>query len=179
MKKDAIQRLGAGVIGFFAILFVFCSDMNFSLSDEIMIQNVERANSYSFFQAKRIRQALYEAIYDSVYSLPISDSQFSPEDQKHLAENKAKMKQKIDAFNDATNIEGKKILLQNSKKIELDILRKVAQQSKLGVSCNIYEIAVILASIALIINSSLILTIFIFMGIVAMYFHILGFFGFA
>ena len=179
MKKDSLQKLGAGTIGVFAILFVFCSDIDTSLREEIMIQNVERANSYSFFQAKRIREALYEAIYDSVYSLPVSNSQFSPEYQKHLAENKAKMKQKIDAFYDATNPEGKKILLQNAKKLEISIIKKIEQESHLGMASNIYEIAVILASISLIINSSLILTISIFVGTVAIYFHSLGFFGFA
>ena len=179
MKKDSLQKLGAGAIGIFGILFVFCSDIDTSLRDEIMIQNVERANSYSFFQAKRIREALYEAIYDSAYSLPIPNSQFSPEDQKHLAENKAKMKQKIDAFYDATNPEGKEILLQNAKKLDISIIKKIEQESHLGMASKIYEIAVILASISLIINSSLILTISIFVGTVAIYFHSLGFFGLA
>lgn len=179
MKKDTIQKLGAGNIGFFAILFVFCSDIDSGLREEIMIHNVERANIYSFFQAKRIRQALYEAIYDSVYSFPISHSQFSPEDQKRLAENKAKMKQKIDAFNNTKNPEGKKLLLQNAKKLEISIIKKIEQESHLGMASNIYQIAVILASISLIINSPIILTISIFMGTVAMCFHGMGFFGFA
>ncbi len=46
------------------MLLVFCSDLDNAMKHQIIIENVKQSNAYSFFQAKRIRQVIREAILE-------------------------------------------------------------------------------------------------------------------
>jgi dsDNA-binding SOS-regulon protein len=176
LSKKTFERIGAAVIGVLAICLVYSNSIDSALNQEIILKNVERANAFSFFLAKRIRQAINQAIYTSLFDMPSQHGQRNEMEQKSYEEHKLKIKHLIESFNDKNNAEGRTKLLQKASQLEEEISRSIAQESDVGLAVNFYQVAIILASISLIIFSPTLLLMACMIGFIAIYFHILGVF---
>lgn len=112
------------------------------------------ANLYSFYQAKNVRQTQYKLAADQLEIQLVSDSKLSPAAREKIASTIAAYRKNIDRYESEPGTgEGKKELLAKAKQEEEMRDRYARKDPWFDYGAGLLQIAIVLASVAIVISS--------------------------
>ena len=185
-SDDRFRSRVALLIAFMAMLLAITSLGGGNAAEDIFNNNIHASDTWNFYQAKNIRQTAFRLAADELESeLAVGGASLS-------AEARASLEQKIKVYRDTvaryesepdkddpTNPikgEGKKELTARAKHFESERDRAQEQDPNFDFAEALFQIAIVLASVAILANSRMIVTIAIVAGALAAVLMINGYF---
>ena len=176
------------MIAFMAMLLAITSLGGGNAAEDIMNHNIHASDTWAFYQAKNIRQTSYRIAADMLESdLQMHAASVTPETQELL-------QRKIDQFkataaryesepdpqapNDPLRGEGKKELSARATDFAAQRDRAQLQDPNFDFSEALFQIAIVLASVAILATSRLIMKVSVGVGILATILMLNGYFLF-
>jgi hypothetical protein len=163
-------------VGVLATLLAVCTLGGGNATKDAMRANIDSANTWSFFQAKNIRRTAYGIAADDL-TLTMQATPQMPAEARSAFEAKVKSYQdSIARFtSDPKTNEGLDQLFERAKQIEHDRDRALQKDPYFDVSQAALQIAIVLASVALIAGTNMLLYFSFVLGIAGTLFMINGF----
>jgi hypothetical protein len=188
-ENEAEERFRSRVallIAFMAMLLAITSLGGGNAAEDIFNNNIHASDTWNFYQAKNIRQTAFRLAADELESeLTVSGASLSPEAR-------AALEQKIKVYRDTVaryesepdkedpsnpiKGEGKKELTARAKHFESQRDRAQEQDPNFDFAEALFQIAIVLASVAILANSRMIVTASIIAGAIATVLMINGYF---
>lgn len=175
--SENFRKRTAVLVGVMGMLMAIASLGGESAMKETINANIRASDTYSFYQARNIRQTSYQIAADSLDAL-IESSPSLPLDAR------ASLTKRIDDYratvkryeSDPERHEGKKELLAKAKTYEEE--RDVAQRKDINFDFSraLYEIAIVLGSVCIVAASRALLWFCGFLSLVATVLSVNGFF---
>ena len=188
-ENDAEERFRSRVallIAFMATLLAITSLGGGNAAEDIFNNNIQASDTWNFYQAKNIRQTAFRLAADELESeLTINGPALSPEARasveariKVYRDTAARYESEPDKDDPANPIkgEGKKELTARAKHFESERDRAQGQDPNFDFAEALYQIAIVLASVAILANSRMVVTVAIIAGAVATVLMINGYF---
>ena len=176
------------VVGVLAMLLTIASLGGDEAASQIVNNNILASDTYAFYQAKNIRQTDHRLAMDDLQAMLASHGAGLTDDARRAIERTlADYQATIDRLesepdpNDPTNPlkgEGKKELLGRARQHEADRDHAQRQGLNLDYSTSLYQIAIVLGSVAIVATSRPILWLALALGAVATLLMLNGFFLF-
>ncbi len=183
---DRFRSRVALLIAFMAMLLAITSLGGGNAAEDIFNNNIQASDTWNFYQAKNIRQTAFRLAADELESdLTAGGAALSPEARAAL---EAKVKQYRDTVaryesepdkDDPANPikgEGKKELTARAKHFESLRDRAQEQDPNFDFAEALYQIAIVLASVAILANSRMIVVVSLVAGALATVLMINGYF---
>ena len=115
-----IKSKAALIISIFAAIYSFDAFIGSTLSSRILNETIHLNDVYSFYQAKSIKQSLYQMAADDL-EMVLEDKNMAAGPREQLTARLVKYKASIARYeSDPASGEGKKELLASAKQIEAD-----------------------------------------------------------
>ena len=183
---DRFRSRVALLIAFMAMLLAITSLGGGNAAEDIFNNNIHASDTWNFYQAKNIRQTAFRLAADELESeLMISGPTLSPEARegveariKVYRDTVARYESEPDKDDPANPIrgEGKKELTARAKHFESLRDRAQDQDPNFDFAEALYQIAIVLASVAILANSRMIVIVAIIAGAAATVLMINGYF---
>jgi hypothetical protein len=141
-----IKSKAALIISIFAAIYSFDAFIGSTLSSRILNETIHLNDVYSFYQAKSIKQSLYQMAVDDV-EMVLEDKTLAEPARQQLTDRLNKYKSAIARYeSDPASGEGKKELLASAKQIEVDRDRAKKQAPWIGVAGSVMQISIVLVT---------------------------------
>jgi hypothetical protein len=187
-EDEKFRSRVALMIAFMAMLLAITSLGGGNAAEDIMNHNIHASDTWAFYQAKNIRQTSYRIAADTLESeLLMQGATMTPEGRQ-------KVQAKIDQFkataaryesepdpkapNDPLKGEGKKELSARAQDFAVQRDRAQLQDPNFDFAEALFQIAIVLASVAILATSRLIMKVSIAAGIAATVLMLNGYFLF-
>jgi hypothetical protein len=186
--EDNFRSLAAIIIALMAMLLAITSLGGGNVAEDIMSNNIHASDTWAFYQAKSIRQTANKLAAEELESeLLLQQNSLSPEARQALEkkiqqynETAARYESEPDKNepNNPVKGEGKKELSARAKDFEAQRDRAMMQDSNFDFSEALFQIAIVLASVAILSSKRLILYLSVNLGAVALVLMLNGYFLF-
>jgi len=141
-----IKSKAALIISIFAAIYSFDAFIGSTLSSRILNETIHLNDVYSFYQAKSIKQSLYQMAADDL-EMVLEDKNMASGPREQLTARLNKYKAAIARYeSDPATGEGKKELLANAKQIEADRDRAKKQAPWIGIAGSVMQISIVLVT---------------------------------
>lgn len=176
--EDKFRGRAALVIAVMAMLLAITSLGGGNVAEDIVANNIQASNLWSFYQAKNARQTSYKLAADELESeIQLHQSSLTPELRQSLEAKIQQYKETVARYeSEPDKGEGKKELSERAKVFEVERDRALKQDTSLDFSEALFQIAIVLASVAILSSSRMILRLAIVLGAVAAVLMLNGFF---
>jgi hypothetical protein len=155
--EEGDNKLTAVYIAVLAVLLAICSIGDDDASKTAVRSNIQTANTYAFFQAKNIRQTDYEIAADQI-DARLLDPALGGEARKFLTEKAEAYRKRIARYDSEPETgEGKKELLQKARSLEIERDLALTRDPYFDFGQGLLQIAIVLASVSLIVGGSFLL----------------------
>lgn len=153
------NKFTAIYIAVLAVILAVCSVGGDNASKDMMRASISAADTYAFFQAKNIRQTSYELVADD-FEIQLQDSALN-ESTKQLLEKKiAEYRATAQRYeSEPDKGDGKKELLQKARLFEAERDLAMLRDPYFDFGQGMLQIAIVLASVSLILGGSFLLII--------------------
>ncbi|HVF48603.1 MAG TPA: DUF4337 domain-containing protein [Pyrinomonadaceae bacterium] len=176
-KNERFRSRTALLIAFMAMLLAITSLGGGNAAEEIMNNNIEASDTWAFYQAKTIRQTSNKLAADALETeLQIHRDTLTPEVRADLqrrideyGENVERYESEPDPQEPADPLkgEGRKELSARARSFQAKRDRAQRQDPNFDLSEALFQIAIVLASVAIISNSRLVLKVSVVTGVLA------------
>ena len=141
-----IKSKAALIISIFAAIYSFDAFVGSTLSSRILNETIHLNDVYSFYQAKSIKQSLYQMAADDL-EMVLEDKNMAAGPREQLTARLNKYKAAIARYeSDPATGEGKKELLANAKQIEAERDRAKKQAPWIGIAGSVMQISIVLVT---------------------------------
>jgi hypothetical protein len=149
--NDGFRRLTGVYVGFVAMLLAIASLGGAGATKEMLSANIHAADTYAFYQAKYLRQTDYQIAAEQIELLATSSPGLTP-DARDKAAQLAERYRKEAAHDesDAKKGNGKVELLAKAREWEAARDRAAAQAPNFEYAEALYQIAIVLGSVAIV-----------------------------
>lgn len=175
-SKSSRERWVAVYIGVLAVLLAICALGGGNAAKEATLKNIEASNTWAFFQAKNMRRHMLRLQLDELELMLASQAGMSPEGRSAI---EAKLKLYRDQekllSSDPKAGEGLDELFAKGKSLEVERDLAIRRDPYFDYGQALLQIAIVLASVAIISGANLLLTI---SGLLALMGSLLTFNGF-
>jgi len=151
---DRFRRVAGIYVGVVALLLAICTLGGGKATKEMLTANIRVADTYSFAQAKYLRQTAYELAADQIEAQFIAYPSISAEAKASMTALVAKYRAAAAHYaSDPTGGEGRRELLATAKNWEKIRDHAEAQDPNFQFASAFFQIAIVLASVAIAANS--------------------------
>ena len=174
------------LIAFWAMLLAITSLWGGNAAEDIFNNNIQASDTWNFYQAKNIRQTSYRLAADALESeLAVGGASLSPEARAGLEERVRKYRETAERYESEPDKdepdnpikgEGKKELTARAKHFEGERDRAQRQDPNFDFAEALFQIAIVLASVAILANSRMIVVVSIITGAAATALMLNGYF---
>ena len=172
---DTEDKLTAIYIAVLAVILAICSVGGDNASKDMMRASIDAADTYSFYQAKNIRQTAYELAADEL-DLELLKPGVSEELRKALSDKIEKYRSTAKRYEtDPEKKEGKKELLARAKDLEGQRDLALIRDPYFDFGGGVLQIAIVLASASIILGGALLRWISVGLGVLGTLFTINAF----
>ena len=141
--------------------------------------NLAASNLYSFYQAKNVRQTQYKIAADELELSLARDDKMNADARAKVEKKLADYRKNVERYESEPETgEGKKELLAKAKEEEEERNLNLRKDPWFDYGASLLQIAIVLASIAIVITSPALLTVSLIVGIVGTLSAVNGFFLF-
>ena len=185
---DKFRGRAALIIAFMAMLLAITSLGGGNAGEDIMNNNIQASDTWAFYQAKSIRQTANKLAAEELeIEMKLRADQLSPETRQELERKIEQYKKTVERYedepdpNDPNNPlkgEGRKQLSAKAKDFEAQRDRAQQQDPNFDFSEALFQIAIVLASVAILATSRMILYVSLIAGLLATVLMLNGFFLF-
>jgi hypothetical protein len=166
-RPEAFRRVAAIYVGVVAMLLAIASLGGAEATKEMLNANIHASDTYAFYQAKSIRQTVYQTSASELELLAAGGSAISPEDKAKAAELIKKYRDTATRYeSDPKTGEGKQELLDKAHEWEHARDHARAQLPNFEYGEALFQIAIVLGSVAIVAASPWLLG---FSGILAIF----------
>lgn len=186
--EDKFRSLAAIIIAVMAMLLAITSLGGGNVAEDIMSTNIHASDTWAFYQAKSIRQTANKLAADELRSqITLHQNQLTAEARQALEkkiqlydETAARYESEPDKDepNNLLKGEGKKELSARAKDFEAQRERALLQDPNFDFAEALFQIAIVLASVAILSSKRMILYLSIILGAVAFLLMLNGYFLF-
>lgn len=163
-------------VGVLAVLLAICNVGGSNASKDAMRSHIEAANTWAFYQAKNIRRATTTVAADDLELMAQALPSLPPEVKQKFADKIASYRAEAQRLtSDAEKKEGTKELMARGRALEADRDVAFRRDPYFDWSQALLQIAIVLASVHLIVNNGLLLALSGFLGGVGVLLMINGF----
>lgn len=156
--EDSTNKWTAIYIAALAVLLAICSIGDDDASKTAVRANIQASNTYAFFQAKNIRQTDYKIAVDQFKS-DLLDLNLSEQARQYLNDKIAAYEAIIKRYDsEPEKGEGKKELLAKAHNWEAERDLALKRDPYFDLSQGLLQIAIVLASVSLILGGSFLLS---------------------
>ena len=139
-----LKSKAALIISIFAAIYSFDAYLASTLSSRILNETIHLNDVYSFYQAKSIKQSLYQMAADDV-EMVLEDKALAETTRQQLTDRLNKYKSAVARYeSDPASGEGKKELLASAKQIESSRDHAKKQAPWIGVAGSVMQISIVL-----------------------------------
>ena len=139
-----LKSKAALIISIFAAIYSFDAFIGSTLSSRILNETIHLNDVYSFYQAKSIKQSLYQMAADDV-EMVLEDKTLAGPARQQLTDRLTKYKTAIARYeSDPATGEGKKELLASAKDIEASRDCAKKQAPWIGIAGSVMQISIVL-----------------------------------
>ena len=187
-QDERFRSRVALLIAFMAMLLAITSLGGGNAAEDIFNNNIQASDTWNFYQAKNIRQTSYRLAADALESeLAVAGASLSPEARAGLEERVKKYRETADRYesepdkdepNNPVKGEGKRELAARAKYLEEARDRAMRQDPNFDFAEALFQIAIVLASVAILANSRMIVIVSIITGAAATALMLNGYFLF-
>jgi Domain of unknown function (DUF4337) len=143
-ETNKLKSKAALIISIFAAIYSFDAFIGNTLNSRILNETIHLNDTYSFYQAKSIKQSLYQMAADDV-EMVLEDKTINVTAREQLNQRLAKYNAAIARYeSDPASGEGKRELLASAKKIEADRDRAKKQAPWIGIAGSVMQISIVL-----------------------------------
>ncbi|MGF1619546.1 MAG: DUF4337 domain-containing protein [Rhodomicrobiaceae bacterium] len=151
------NKLTAIYIAVLAVLLAICSISDDDASKTAVRANIQAADTYAFFQAKNIRQTDYEIATD-LFEAQLKNPALNAETRNYLNERISAYRARVARYDsEPATGEGKKELLEKARRLEAERDLALSRDPYFDLGQGLLQIAIVLASVSLIIGGSFML----------------------
>lgn len=188
-KADEKFRGRAAIsIAFMAMLLAITSLGGGNVAEDIMSNNIHASDTWAFYQAKNVRQTINKLAAEELESqLQLQQNSLTPETRQALEKKIQKYNETAERYesepdkddpNNPLKGEGKKELSERAKDFEAQRDRALLQDPNFDFAEALFQIAIVLASVAILSSKRLILNLSLITGAVALVLMLNGYFLF-
>lgn len=175
-SEDTEEKLTAIYIAVLAVILAICSVGGDNATKDMMRASIDTTDTYSFYQAKNIRQTAYELAADE-FEVELSKPGVSDELRKALTEKIEKYRATAKRYeSDPEKKEGKKELLAKARDLEKERDTALSRDPYFDFGGAFLQIAIVLASASIIMGGPLLFWISVALGVFGTLFTLNGFF---
>jgi hypothetical protein len=148
---DRFKQRAAIAIAFFAMLLAITGLGGQNATKEALNSNIQASNYWNFFQAKNVRQTVYQLAADEFELAWLNDTTLSPEARAALKTKAEAYRKTVARYETepATN-EGKKELISRAKEEEAKREHALKQDPYFDYAEALLQIAIVLISVAIV-----------------------------
>jgi hypothetical protein len=151
------NKITAVYIAVLAMLLAICGIGDDDASKTAVRANIGAADTYAFFQAKNIRQTVYQ-LQAEEFDIRMLEPSLPEEARKTLSEKSTAYRKRAERYESEPETgEGKKELLAKAKLLEAERDLAMLRDPYFNFGQGTLQIAIVLASISLIVGGSLLL----------------------
>lgn len=176
-ETDTFRKRTAVFVGVLGMLMAIASLGGESSMKETINANIRASDTYSFYQARNIRQTGYQIAADELGALIKTSPSLSPESRDALSKRINDYQAIVKRYeSDPEKGEGKKELLVKATRYEEE--RDVAQRKDINFDFSraLYEIAIVLASVGIVAASRALVWLCAGLAVIATVLSVNGFF---
>ncbi|MBA3804827.1 MAG: DUF4337 domain-containing protein [Acidobacteria bacterium] len=176
------------VIAFMAMLLAITSLGGGNVGEDIMTNNIQASDTWAFYQAKSIRQTSNRLVAETLESeLLLHQSSITPEARQAIQQRIDKLKETAERYesepdknepNNPLKGEGRTQLMARAKDFEAQRDRAQTQDPNFDFSEALFQIAIVLASVAILAMSRLVFKVSLVVGALAFLLMLNGYFLF-
>ncbi len=156
--KHQRERWIGVYIGVLAVVLAICTLGGGNAAKEATLKNIEAANTWSFFQAKNLRRHILRTETDSLELVALKDPALSADARAAIMAKIASYKeQDRQLTSDKKSNEGLDELFERGKALEVERDRAMQQDPYFDYGQALLQIAIVLASVAIISSGTAIL----------------------
>jgi hypothetical protein len=164
--EEGDNKLTAVYIAVLAVLLAICSIGDDDASKTAVRSNIQTANTYAFFQAKNIRQTSYEIAADQI-DARLLDPALGGEARNFLMQKVEAYRKRIARYDSEPETgEGKRELLEKARGLEIERDLALRRDPYFDFGQGLLQIAIVLASVSLIVGGSFLLWVSAGLGLV-------------
>jgi hypothetical protein len=177
--EDKFRSRTALVIAFMAMLLAVTSLGGGNAAEDIMNYNIQASDTWAFYQAKSIRQTSIQLAADALDLQLQSSISLAPEARANIQKKLDDYRMTIARYeSEPDKGEGKKELAQKAKSFEEQRNRAMLQDPNFDFAEALFQIAIVLASVAILASSRILQRISLVVGLLATILMINGYFLF-
>lgn len=187
-EDDRFRSSAALIIAVLAMLLAITTLGGGNVAEDMVNSNIKASDTWAFYQAKNVRQTVNELAADQLeLELQRDTAGLSPAVRKAYEEKIQKYRARVERYesepdpkapNDPTQGEGKKELTARAKQYEQIRLHAQEQDPNFDYAEALFQIAIVLGSVAILATSRPVLRISIGMGVLATILMLNGYFLF-
>ena len=148
---EAFRRIAAIYVGVIAMLLAIATLGGAEATKEMLNSNIHASDTYAFYQAKSIRQTVYQTSASELELLTGGGAAISPGDSAKAAELVKKYRDTATRYeSDPSTGEGKKELLEKAHEWENARDHAAAQLPNFEYGEALFQIAIVLGSVAIV-----------------------------
>jgi hypothetical protein len=177
---DRFRSRAALAIAVMAMLLAITSLGGGNVAEDIVANNIQAGNLWAFYQAKTARQTSYKLAADELETeIQLRQGSLTPELRQSLEGKIQQYKETVARYeSEPDKGEGKKELSARAKIFEAERDRALKQDTSFDFSEALFQIAIVLASVAILSFSPMILKLAVVLGAAAALLMLNGFFSF-
>jgi len=185
-EADRFRSVAALMIAVLAMLLAITTLGGGNVAEDMVNSNIKASDTWSFYQAKNVRQTVNELAADQLeLELLRQPAGLSPAIRKAYQEKIGKYRSRVERYesepdpkapNDPAQGEGKKELMARAKQYEQIRHRAQEQDPNFDYAEALFQIAIVLGSVAILATSRPVLRISIGMGLLATVLMLNGYF---
>jgi len=150
-----LKNKAAFIISVFAAIYSIDAFIGTQLSSRILNETIHLNDVYSFYQAKSIKQSLYQMAADDVETV-LEDKNVTGTTRDQLTQRLDKYKSAIARYeSDPVTGEGKRELLASAKKIEAERDHAKKQAPWIGIAGSVMQISIVLLTASILSSGAL------------------------
>ena len=186
--EDKFRGRAAISIAIMAMLLAITSLGGGNVAEDMMSNNIQASDTWAFYQAKSIRQTVNQLAAEELQSqLELHQNSLSPEARQSLEKriqqyNETAARYESEPDKDQPNNplkgEGKKELSARAKNFEAQRDQAMKQDTNFDFAEALFQIAIVLASVAILSSKRMILNLSIILGAIALVLMLNGYFLF-
>jgi len=176
--EERFRSRAALVIAVMAMLLAITSLGGGNVAEDIVANNIQASNLWSFYQAKNARQTSYKLAADELEAeIQLRQGAVTPELRQSLEAKIQQYRETVARYeSEPDKGEGKKELSERARSFEVERDRALKQDTSFDFAEALFQIAIVLASVAILSASRMILRLSVVLGAAAVLLMLNGFF---
>jgi hypothetical protein len=176
--EERFRSRAALVIAVMAMLLAITSLGGGNVAEDIVANNIQASNLWSFYQAKNARQTSYKLAADELEAeIQLRQGTVTPELRQSLEAKIQQYRETVARYeSEPDKGEGKKELSERARSFEVERDRALKQDTSFDFAEALFQIAIVLASVAILSASRMILRLSVVLGAAAVLLMLNGFF---